>query len=234
MAAIELYSTLLFSDANLVAYYRAENANDSKASFNLTNTGSVAFSAAKFNNGFDYGSTNSHAKSMNYPTSSLGVDLSGASSFMFWVKVQTAPPNGGNADVFYDWRSTVGTARYFQFQYIQESAQLKLRFDPSGGTNIDYNVDLGTSAFHLIAVTCSAAGAVKVYLDGSEVATGTRGTTTAAANNMYIGNNIVNSRGAAAYIDDVSLWSDVLTATEISDYYNGNYAGTTSLFFSQL
>ena len=62
MAAIELYSTPLFTDSSLKAYYRLEDENDSKNSFTLTNTGSVAFNAAKFSNGMDTGTTNGHNK----------------------------------------------------------------------------------------------------------------------------------------------------------------------------
>src|SRR6478736_10076054 len=82
----ELASTSLINDANLIAYYKAENANDSKGSNTLTNNNTVAFSAAKFNNGFDGGSANTN-KSM-----SIANALSfsgGAYSITLWVKLNT-------------------------------------------------------------------------------------------------------------------------------------------------
>src|SRR5574343_1781177 len=53
----ELFSTALYSDANLEAYYRAEDATDSEDSgteYDLTNSGSVTFTAGKFNNAFTF------------------------------------------------------------------------------------------------------------------------------------------------------------------------------------
>ena len=60
MATIELYSTPLYSNANLVSYYRLEaNSNDSKSSNNGTDVGTVTYNATygKFSNGCNYSAT---------------------------------------------------------------------------------------------------------------------------------------------------------------------------------
>jgi len=59
--AKELYTSSFFNDPNLIAYWRMENTNDSKGSFNLTNNGSVTFTSGKFYNAanFNDGGTNS-------------------------------------------------------------------------------------------------------------------------------------------------------------------------------
>lgn len=216
MAAQELYSTQLFSDSSLVGYYRAENANDSKGSNNLTNNGTTPFNSAKFNNGFDFGASNS-SKYMSI-ASGLGVDLSGAYSVSFWFKCATEPTSGTFPRLI-DWRSTTGTTRYAIINYSNPSGTKQLDVDISGGTG-SYSVTLGTSDFHNIILTCSAGGSAKLYLDNVQVATATRSTST-STNNLAIGAAVGGSLFSSGIIDDVAFFSKELSASEVNSIYTG-------------
>ena len=87
----QLLNTPLFSDANLVHYYKLENTSDSKGSNTLTNVNSVAFNAAKFGNGADFGASNT-TKEL-YSTVAPEID-GGAGTLIFWVKLQTEIASG--------------------------------------------------------------------------------------------------------------------------------------------
>jgi hypothetical protein len=88
MAAAELFTTSLFADASLVAYWRLENTSDSKGSRTLTNNNTVAFNSAKFNNGADGGATNTN-KYLSLAADTLGMTYTGAKSFSLWLKLTT-------------------------------------------------------------------------------------------------------------------------------------------------
>ena len=114
MAAVELYSTPLYSDANLVAYYRLENTSDSKGSRTLTNNNSVTFTSAKFNNGANFGTTLANDLWLSYLGDNLGIS-GGACSLVGWINVNTQI-NGTavNYDFFSQSDNTTQTDYYIE------------------------------------------------------------------------------------------------------------------------
>src|ERR1035437_6003654 len=87
MAASELFTSGLFNDASLVSYYRLESTADAKGSNTLTNNNTVAFNAAKFNNGGDQGASNTN----KYLSRADALGLNGSNPFSrsYWIKLQT-------------------------------------------------------------------------------------------------------------------------------------------------
>lgn len=227
MAAIELFNTTLFSDANLVSYYRAENLNDSKGSNNLTDNGSVPFNAALFNNGFDLGATNT-TKWLSR-ADALGIAGNSDMTIMKWIKLQTAIVSGGYE--LFIHASNSGADRYQEVRYNYNSGTPQIQVDNSS-TTYTYNITLSTSVFKLIAVTRNVAGnSSHLWIDGIDVANGALGSSGAGANYFDIGANNAGSFLNSAIIDDVSIFNRVLTGTEILNYFNGPSSNSAFLGF---
>lgn len=232
MAAIELASTPLFSDANLVAYYKLEDVNDSKGSYTLTNNNTVAFNAAKFNNGADFGASNTN-KSL-----SINSDLSiqgGNISVSFWVKNYSNPSTG--AFTYFMTNNDTNDVEYSIF-YQYNGGTYRLNFDryknpDSAGTDVFYNVDLGTSLFNHIVATYDGT-TMRLYLNGIEVgntpASGTGSGTTTTKTSIGARNDGLANYFSKSIIDDVAIFNRALTATEINKLYNGTW--NTSSFFA--
>lgn len=205
----ELAGTSLFSDGNLVAYYKLEDVSDSKGSYTLTNTGTVTFVAAKYNNGAKLEVSKYLATSTN-----LGIAGNGTMSGSFWIKIGT-PPASGKTFVLFDHMSTTGADVYLRVVYRNNSGTKQLVFRFGDGTGQTYDVDLGTTSWHHIAFTRSVSTG-KGYLDGTEV-------TSAAIGALGYGTNLIQMSESGgitdATIDDFGIFNDVLTPTEILTLY---------------
>lgn len=208
-AGTELYSTSLYTTANLVAYYRLEDATDSKGSRNLTNNNSVSFSAAKFNNGANFGTSNTN-KYLSYSTDNGGID-GGAMSISLWVKLSTEVANNGPVYTFVSQGSSVSKVRY-QISYDEVGGVFYLSFvrnkNGVGNTTVVTTVSggLGTSNWHHLVLTYDNTN-VTGYLDGSSIGqtAGSGNGSSVTTNGYYIGANDTQDRFASALIDDVAF-----------------------------
>lgn len=218
----QIGDTSLFNDANFVAYYKLEDVNDSKGSNNLTNNGTTPFSAAKYNNGADFGTGNS-SKYFNV-ASNLGVDHT-AITISFWVKLN-AEVSSSNQD-FVTVRTTGGGTNYIDWKvfYYDPGGTKTLFFDRSKPGVADqgpqYAVTLGTSVFHHIVMTYNGTNIVG-YVDGVDVTgnSAASGVGSAGANNSYIGANPTPTNWCNCIIDDVGVFTRALTAAEVLTLYN--------------
>lgn len=222
----ELYSTSLFSDANLRAYYRAENVNDATSNgYNLTNTNSVAFNAAKFNNGFDFGSSNT-TKRLN-TTSKLGID-SGAMSIVLWVKFSAEIASGIWA--LAEHSSNVTQARHeIYYQYNGGTIGLLTGRTRIGVVNdrVSVNGALGDGNFHHIAYVYDGS-AFTPYVDGvaKTGASSSGNGNTNGTDGFAVGNTTVASLITGNGIfDDVAVFDRALTAAEVKMLYQGSPTG---------
>lgn len=223
MAAQELFTTGLFNDASLQAYYRLENVNDSKNSYNLTNINTVAFNAAKFNNGADAGSSNTNkclaiASTVGVANSNTNVSIS------FWIKLNTEIGSGDN-DICKLNFTTNNVSYIFRYSYNGGTRQLnfwRVR-ELIAVDGFTYNITLGTSSFHHIVMTWDGTN-VRGYVDGSLV-----GSPSAASGNgsgsgsdtFSLLANYPSYGFTSAIMDDTAVFSRVLTASEITNLYNG-------------
>jgi hypothetical protein len=207
---MELFRTALFSDANLLSYYRLEDITDSKGSANLTNVNDVAFNASKFNNGADFGSANTNKQLYN--RSLLGTSQAADRTIVGWIK-----PTVASGEMPFIYFGYAGAKRGYYLKYLSSGNLV-------GGGFRDYIADyvvnfasgLITDWVHL-ALTYTGA-TLEFFVGG--VSKGTQ--------NMPVENGIIGSTAtdgislgefagsfASGLIDDVAIFDRVLTAAEI-------------------
>lgn len=221
--AAELVGTSLVSDANLKAYYQLESdGTDYKSSYSLTNTNSVTFGAAKYNNGAVWGAGD--ASRFLSTTTSCGIGATNV-SFAFWAKI-TSEPGSGSAVYFYELRTSI-SSNYIDWRYYYENnggtPRLVIwRNKPGvGAQQLNYNYTMGTSNFHHIVGTFDTS-VQRLYVDGTEVASTTfSGVGTGGASSFT-----VNPYSSVNFIiDDLALFDKVLSASEVSTLYNAAAGG---------
>jgi hypothetical protein len=225
MAVKELYNTPLFTDPNLVAYYRLEDENDSKASYTMTNNGSCTFTTGKFANGVNFGSNNS-SKSLR-STSDFGM-TTGARSHSFWFKPLRTPQEGvpevaminiytnGSNGVRYIWQWQKGGGITYWIPLVQRNAPYNPGFEAT-------TFEIGRW-FH-VAITDSGSEQ-HIYLDGQELGNGTVSGVSADVKNttcLGYGCNRAFNDFASCMVDDAALFNRVLTPTEVLMLYEGGW-----------
>jgi hypothetical protein len=215
---------------NLVAYYKLDNGAllvDSVGSRTLTNTGSVAETASgKINGGADFGSPNS-TKDLRYTTDDYGIGYNGAMSYQVWFKLNHEITSG-ESEIAIIFKGATDTVNYAVMQVIYQynGGTPRLRFMHEGGTSSTqyYNVTLGTG-WHQLVFTFDGSSTQVGYLDGSQVTTDNVWTSGLAntANFFVIGQyGIYNLDWFSGFMDELGLWSRVLTGTEVSSLWNGS------------
>jgi hypothetical protein len=206
-------STRFINDANLTAYYKLEDLNDSKGTFTLTNNNSVGFSAGKFANAGDWGNTWYNNKSL-YNAAPLGLTLNSDWTVNFWVSINALSTDG---TLFLIRDTTKGDTN------IQYNTTVP-RFDYGlNGTTGSFIFDLGTNTFHMVTLVKSSTTGY-FYVDGVFKHSNSFGS--GKATSIFIlGNNSFGAHGAAVKIDDFSAFSRVLDASEVNEIFNGA-AGT--------
>lgn len=222
----------LFNDADLQAYYKLEDANDNKNSNNLTNTGTVTFTAAKFNNGANFGSSDAD-KSLNI-ASALGYG-GGAYAISGWFKQLTDIASGTyslvqlidsasdtNLNIIYDYNS--GTRRLL-FQRVKVGVAVN---------EITHTINLGTSIFHHLVLTYDGA-TVEAYVNNASVGTvsASGSGTTPQTSGMAIGSEVADTTlsNFLGMADDVAFFDRNLTAGEVSNIFNDLPANKSYAFF---
>ena len=225
MAAIELYSTPLFGDSNLIHYYRFEgNSNDSKGSTNGTDV-SVSYSASYgfFGQGVYFNGSariyfSGHVTSSNSPFS-VSFWMKSATTGLSTIFADGIAWDGDNAGV-YLWLGDSSGKPFFQLRNGVSNGQSNLQ----STTNV-YNGN-----WHHVVLTCTgdtSSNGQKVYVDGSLNAQMTPNFNVAnpSGSNYYLGSgrsdsNVYNYTG---YLDDLAFFSRVLTPTEVNNLYTGNW-----------
>lgn len=233
MAAIELFSTPLFSDANLRAYYRLSDVNDATANaLNLTNVGSASFTTGQFGNAVTLnGSSQALVKTNHIFTSAQMANF----SISFWVKLNSEIGSGTYRFLeFHTHKVTASSGMGGVFDYQYNSGTRRLHFThylSSVATLIDYNITLGTSNWYHIVYVKSGTTTGILYVNGSQAGTNTGSGTDNGGDTGYTYDIAIGtSRDATgswsnSLFDDWALFERVLTPTEISQIYTGDFGG---------
>lgn len=229
MAAIEFYSTSLFTDPALKAYYRAEDNNDSSSNGkNLTETGTVNHAAAKFNNGFsaNFTDTTNHLVNTSVYTPGTGditlgtyFQKNGASTTDYTPTAIYIGNDGGGRKIAIIIDKTTGYMHGGQYDGSSS--------DVSSTTNVCDNVQ------HLLILT-RIGTAFKIYVDGTQVGSATVTARDITGGELHIGFGGTGS--AADYIgnalfDDIFVMSRGLSAAEITGLQDGTLLPPSSSFF---
>lgn len=210
---------------NLEAYWKFDessgNAIDSTANNNdLTNNNTVTYVAAKINNGADLESASSQYFSIA-DASQTGLDFSDALTFAGWVKYESIALDDSP---FIFKREAAGNQRAYDFY----SNTTSLNFDSyTDGSTLGCNETVAwvplTGTFYHVAVTKSGT-TVKFYVNASQQGTdqaGSNATIFNASSAFELGSFLANPSYFDGIMDEWGCWSRALSATEISELYNG-------------
>jgi hypothetical protein len=231
----ELALTSLINDANLKAYYKLENANDTTPNaFNLTNNNTVSFASGKHGNGADFGSSNTD-KSLSI-ASDLGIN-GGACSIVGWFKLNADIADGGAWQLVAQEDATNDILNAISYTRSGSTRTVAFRRYRQGiaGDEVTHNVNLGTTEWHHLAVTYDATN-LRGYLDGALVAGPTafsgNGAGVASAS-FAIGNNRGAAAGSNGYAsilaDDVAVFNRALSLSEIETLYKDTNNGLLAI-----
>lgn len=207
----------LASDANLIAHYRLEDANDRLGTYNLNNS-NVSFNAGKWNNAADFGSDNGSAKRRYLYTDGFGIDDTGAISIAGWIYFYST---GLGVQVPFQHTSKT-SAFYFQFYW--------------NGTNISFDASGSATAFtptpadpsgvwHHFAFTRNAGSGVTAtfYWDNTSKGSLVVGTTpTLIPGKFYLSADCgVNPNFLLGLLDDIVVFNRAISSTDVNNIFNG-------------
>lgn len=151
-----------------------------------------------------------------------------------WFKFETLA-NNGVYTLLSKWAGDVANGlSYIIYVLVDGSGNKTINFNVSddgtnGGTTATWSVSLSTATWYHLAVTYNAAGGSSIlYLDTTAQATKT-GMDTSIYNSTVdfrIGaNEVTETNFFDGVVDDVRVWNDIRTATEIANNYNVELAG---------
>lgn len=214
----------LYNDANLVAYWELEDLNATIGGYTLTNTGTVAFNAAKFDNGADFGAEGSGKKL------SIANDLGltgNAYSFVGWFKITDAPASGNFLELL-NHQGINGTDNE-GMRYNNNSGTFEMWFhrvkNGISDETLTVTQTLTVGTFYHIAHTWDGT-TMRGYINGVEI--GNRGSTGNGSSGITDGFNMSATGGTGGgYIaDDVAVFTRALAAAEVLSIYQ--YSKTLS------
>ena len=222
---------------NLISYWKLDessgNASDSVGSNTLTNT-NVTYATGKINNGavFNAGTDNLAIAD----ATQVGLDITGNLSFSCWIK-HTSVPSSGVAQWYLNKFGASGNYGYRLYLY-NNAGTLGLWFDCSanGTTNTGSTVNWTPSTdtwYHVIIVYTAASGSCAYYINGSQQGSTQTGLATSIFNSNapFALGSLNGSQALNGVIDEAGIWSRALSASEITELYNGG-AGLTYPFAS--
>ena len=213
---------------NLVAYYKLEDANDSYGSNNLTNNNGVAFSAGKVNNASNFVKTSSQILKTSSPLSIDG----GTCSFSVWFKLASFPGGVENDFTIFQQENT-SSKTYIALMYENVGGAYYLRFyrNRTGidGAVASYQVNLTIGTWYQAVCTYNGStGDLFLYLNNVNVATA-NGTGNGAYPDRIgfgIGGVVAGIRNFDGSVDELGVWTKVLSSAEIAELYNNGNGWT--------
>jgi Concanavalin A-like lectin/glucanases superfamily len=218
-------------NAGLIHYWKLDessgDAQDAVGNMTMTNINSTQFVAGKINNGADF-----ELDSQNYLQSNSNLTNSTLTSYTscFWTKIESQPvfPAGFTPFAVYDAAGVIDVL-YGDFDF-PSGMKLALRhFDsPSSYVLSAYFTTLEVATFHHICGSWDGVN-LKLFLNGNHVASSVA--TTLVPSSERLGTAIggqplpVNvsrpNSSVDGIVDEVGFWARVLSASEISQLYNG-------------
>jgi hypothetical protein len=215
---------------NLVSYWKLDessgDAADSVGDNDLTNNGTVTYSSGVINNGAALASSSSQNLIVSDPLIAVNSDV----SYSFWVKHTTVPGNGE----IQQWmiHEINGDNDIYQSLMLQKTVggiqQIQIYIDGTSAIEDYYNSSIATDTWYHIVLTIDYASGYVLYINGSSVKTGSApaygsGDTLTSRFSLGVcwfldGNNY--GRYFNGMMDEVGIWSRVLTSDEVVELYN--------------
>ena len=209
---------------NLVAYYKLDessgDATDATGNgWTLTNT-SVTYSSTAPNILNNYGVFNGGSSKLT--TASTGYNLSGDFSISLWMystDMTTYPW------IFHDWDNNKNNIFYIIYDNGGGTGKMNY-YRGNGGTSYAggslggaFATTLNVNTWYHLVITQSGTTA-KFYVNNASPETNTMGYS-GGATNTYNHFGGYTSDWLAGRLDEIGVWSRAITATEVSDLYNG-------------
>lgn len=225
----EFLSNSLYSDANCKAYYRVESGaltTDSKSSYTLTNTGTVAeIASGKFGYAADFGSGNT-SKYLQLNGNNMGI-TSGSITMMCWIKTNYADISSGQWSLLH--HTDAGSKVHYDIGYQYNGGTRRVIFDRSKRTVADdfvaYNIALDTSLWYHLAVVYNGT-TLYGYFNGANIgntASSGTGSGTYSVTGMFIGSEVNNGDTVvdfySGFMDDIVIFDRALSDAEILSIY---------------
>lgn len=220
MAAQEVNVGTILNDANLISYYRLQgSSSDSGTGGNTGTDTAITYSAGngKFGTGAGF---NASSSKISIGTAA-NLNITGSLSFTFWMKNGTQ--TGG--------KGLVGKGNNSAGANIESWGALQAQageviFYTSNGTTEKTVTSAGTvtnSVYHHVACTYDPGGTMIVYTDGTPGGTLTTAATAlvALAGTPVLFGATSDGRFYGGVLDDICIFKRVLTAAEVSNFYNG-------------
>ena len=163
--------------------------------------------------------------------SQTGLDLTGDFTIEAWVKLETTPIG---AEQIIAAKYDLSSQRSYRFELHDGSGQLRLIVSDDGSINAGHTIEstststlTDTTGWHHVAVSFNiGTEAVKFYLDTVEESGSNTGTIGATLHNSSAPFSIgcqFNTGSALTFfdglIDEVRVWNDIRTSSEISNNY---------------
>lgn len=227
---------------NLISYWKLDessgNAADSNSTNTLTNNNTTAYVAGKINNGSNPApATGASAQGLTIVNASQsGLNITGDMSISCWWKPTSLTDNG----LAGKWGAP-GARSYLLYQNSDATSTVSFYVSDDGSNIVsgdwsNAGITVG-NWFHLVATWKASTSKANLYINGvAQAEKTTTGITSiiSTTNDFMIGRVVgaVDARSGDGIVDEVGIWSRVLTAAEaLSLYNNGNglpYPLTTS------
>lgn len=220
MADIKNHSTLTTS---LVSYWELEEASgtrmDSHGSNDLTDNNTVGQGTGIQGNCADLESANSEYLDISDGSQS-GLDLGGDMAFSFWFNAESFPATSHG--VISKWLNNTSTSSAYFVALGATYIELQLQ-NGTSTTSLDKATTFSTATWYHVVINYDiSAGTVEFFVNGSSIGTASGGP--ASINNgnesFKIGVLRTGIWPFDGLIDEVGVWSKVLTSTEVTDLYN--------------
>ena len=200
---------------NLVRYFKLDessgNTTDEIGSYVYTNNGTITYSAGKINNGADFDGSNDYFNGSDVGLPSGNTDYSVSA----WVNITTL---ADHRNIF-----TYGTrANYQSFGFTVLTTGVLWCDIFNEGKGSTTTISTGTLTHVAVTYTASTK-TLQFYKNGTaiESATYTNTPNRVLTGTSYIGiNNDASTQKMLGQIDEVGMWSRVLSGAEITSLYN--------------
>lgn len=214
----------------LRAYYRCENLNDTKGTYNLASETGITYSAGKFGNCFEFPNFNTHSVIVigsssidNYGIHNL-VNDEYTISVWFKMKRDDYVQQLNLHPVIFETYANVASQ---PVAYVNYSSGSGMRMLCNGAVVGSYPFLAGTSSWHNVVMSTftGSGGSISLYLNGNRIINGGKNVINdgifSGSIKLCFGNEINSlNRGIPAYIDEITVFKGRLSDSSIKSLYN--------------
>lgn len=212
---------------NLVSYWKMDEASGNRADAHgantLTDNNTVGAATGIINNAADFELSSSESLSITDAAQS-GLDIVGDMSISMWIKPESMTASHGLVTKFQD----VAGSKSYRLHCTTTTIDLTLTANGILETAASWTFTLSAGTwYHLVLAYTASAGSADLYINNSSQGTKT-GLSTSIFNSMSVFR--LGARSSAldvaeqfydGLMDEVGIWSRVLTSGEVTSLYGG-------------